>query len=691
MPDIAKAYVQIIPSAEGIKGKLQNAISGEAESAGNAGGQTMGSSLVGKIKGVIAAAGIGSAIKKAVTVGADLEQSIGGIETLFKKSADTVVKNADNAWKTAGLSANSYMEQVTSFSASLLSSLGGDTKKAASAADQAITDMADNSNKMGTSIESIQNAYQGFAKQNYTMLDNLKLGYGGTKSEMERLLSDAEKLSGQKYDISNLSDVYQAIHVIQDELNITGTTAKEADTTISGSTEAMKAAFENVLGNMALGRDELGSSLTGLGQSIKTFVGGNLAPAISNIATSLPTVFKAALAGLSELKTIGIEMIGNVSSGLAEGIPSLLEQVLPMVVSLSESLRANASQLIDSGMNLILQLAQGIANSIPTLVTYIPTIVTNIAGIINDNAPKILTTGVKVIITLVKGIIQAIPTIVANIPKIVLAIVSVIQAFNWIGLGKQIINAFKNGIIALKGAVSGAGKNIFNAVVNAIKALPSKLLGLAKNGISSFRGALAGGAGVLKAAATTILNGILNVIKSLPGKLASFATRAVSGFKSKFTSVNWSSIGTNIISGIVHGITGAAGRIGSALMNAAKGAFNKAKSFLKIGSPSKKAEDEIGKMIPAGVAVGIRKNDAPVKAMRNLTDDLMDTSKMKLYTPASNKNITYNQMRMLIGDLISRLDKNEEKIFQAVTRALNNLGIKWDRREIARIIAEVSG
>lgn len=284
--ELAKAYVQIIPSAEGIKGKLTSALSGEASAAGNSAGKTAGASLGSSIKAAIVAAGIGTAIKSALSEGADLQQSLGGIETLFKDSADKVIANAHDAYKTTGLSANDYMESVTSFSASLLQGLAGDTEKAADIADMALTDMSDNANKMGTSMEMIQNAYQGFAKQNYTMLDNLKLGYGGTKTEMERLLADATELSGVEYDINNLSDVYEAIHVIQNEMGITGTTAKEAASTFSGSFASMKASLSNLLGSLALGED-IQPAMDALLDSTGTFLINNLVPMVGNIFASL--------------------------------------------------------------------------------------------------------------------------------------------------------------------------------------------------------------------------------------------------------------------------------------------------------------------------------------------------------------------------------------------------------------------
>ena len=285
--ELGQAYVQIMPSARGISGKIKAAISPEVESAGQSAGETLGGRMVSLAKKAIAVAGIGKFFSASIMEGANLQQSLGGIETLFKGSADTVKKYANEAYKTTGLSANAYMENVTGFSASLLQSLGGDTRKAADVANMAMIDMADNSNKMGTSMDRIQDAYQGFAKQNYTMLDNLKLGYGGTKTEMERLLADATKLTGVKYDINNLSDVYQAIHAIQENLDITGTTAKEAATTFTGSFSAMKAAAQNVLGNLALGKD-IGPSLHSLYETAKTFLVGNLIPMIGNVLKGIP-------------------------------------------------------------------------------------------------------------------------------------------------------------------------------------------------------------------------------------------------------------------------------------------------------------------------------------------------------------------------------------------------------------------
>ena len=296
--ELGKAYVQIIPSAKGISGMIQKEMGGEVASAGVSAGESLGSKMMGAVSGVIAAAGIGKAIGASITEGAALQQSLGGVETLFKDSADKVKGFANEAYKTTGLSANAYMENVTGFSASLLQSLGGDTNKAAETANMAMIDMSDNANKMGTSMESIQLAYQGFAKQNYTMLDNLKLGYGGTKQEMQRLLADAEKLTGVKYDINNLSDVYSAIHAIQENLDITGTTAREAATTFTGSFESMKAAAQNVLGKIAIG-ENVTPALQSLLETTKTFLFGNFLPMIGNILSGLGVVLTEGVSSLA--------------------------------------------------------------------------------------------------------------------------------------------------------------------------------------------------------------------------------------------------------------------------------------------------------------------------------------------------------------------------------------------------------
>lgn len=287
--ELGTAYIKVVPSLRGAKASIRSGLSQEGTSAGAYAGKNIGSSIIKGIAGIGIGVTVAETIKKSFQEGGKLEQSIGGIETLFKNSSDAVIKNAEKAYKTAGLSANEYMETATSFSASLLQSLGGDTKKAASYADMAIIDMSDNANKMGTSMEMIQNAYQGFAKQNYTMLDNLKLGYGGTKQEMQRLLDDAEKMTGKKYDISSFGDITEAIHVIQKNLKITGTTSKEAASTLQGSLSSMMASGKNLLGQAAMGGD-VKTALREFIDSTITFAFGNAGPMLGRMILALPPI-----------------------------------------------------------------------------------------------------------------------------------------------------------------------------------------------------------------------------------------------------------------------------------------------------------------------------------------------------------------------------------------------------------------
>lgn len=326
--------------------------------------------------------GIGAAFGKALGEGAALEQSIGGIETLFKGSAGKLKQYASEAYKTAGVSANTYMETVTSFSASLLQSLGGNTSKAADSANMAMVDMSDNANKMGTNIADIQNAYQGFAKQNYTMLDNLKLGYGGTQKEMQRLLSDAEKISGQKYDMSNLNDVYSAIHVIQGELDITGTTAKEASTTLAGSFGSMKAAFSDFLGNLTLGED-ITPSLKALVQTASTYLFDNLLPAVGNIIGGLPTAIGTLLeTGVPSLIQHGGALIRGLVIGMQTGGPQLLTAISGALDRAVDWIQTSLPQMLSAGSQMIVNMAAGLLRKAPYLIEAAGNMIKGLPGMI---------------------------------------------------------------------------------------------------------------------------------------------------------------------------------------------------------------------------------------------------------------------------------------------------------------------
>ena len=629
--DVATAYVQIIPSARGISGGIEQALGGDA--AVSSAGASIGGKLTGAIKAAITAAGLGAALGKALTEGAALEQSIGGVETLFKGSASQVTAAADQAFRTAGVSANNYMEQVTSFSATLLQGLGGDTAAAAGYADKAIVQMSDNANKMGTDMSAIQYAYQGFAKDNYTMLDNLKLGYGGTQSEMARLindsgvLGDSVKVTADTVKDVPFSSIIDAIGVIQDNLGITGTTAEEAATTLSGSFASMQAAASNVMANLTLGRD-VGPALQGLAQTVTTFLAGNLLPAIGNILSAL----------VLQVIPVGTQMLQSLGAGLAQGVPNFLAQALPMVLQFTETLRTNFGDIVDAGIDLLLNLAQGIANGLPTLIEYVPQIVTNIAGLINDNAPKLLAAGLHIIVTLGLGLIQAIPTLIANIPQIIQAVVSVFTAFNWNSLGSNIITMLKNGITSMVSAVQSAGTSIFDAVKNAIANLPATLQSLGSNAITSMANGLKSMLGSVLSAARGILTGIVGIIKGLPGQLWSLAKSAASKLWNAFVVKDWNGLGTNIIQGIINGIGSMAGALWGAATNVAKSALNAIKSFFGIASPSKLMQFEIGPYIPQGLALGIEKNAGYVTdAMDDL--GLQSTSRLRSTIAAGTPSV----------------------------------------------------
>lgn len=495
--ELGKAYVQIVPSAQGIKSALTEMFDEETDGLGEQTGQSIGQELIGTLKKVIAAAGIGKIISDSINMGGALQQSLGGVETLFKDSADTVKEYAAQAYRTVGLSANDYMEQTTSFAASLLSSVSQDTNAAAQLANMAMVDMADNANKMGTDMQDIQNAYQGFAKQNYTMLDNLKLGYGGTQAEMQRLLNDATKISGVKYDLGNLADMYSAIHIIQQEMDITGTTAKEAATTLTGSFAAMKAAAENVMGNWATGAD-LTEPLQALADTAQTFLVDNLLPMIGNVLAGIPEIVYSLV---PELLQTGTELLSSLAQGFTEGIPEFFSTALPQLLAFTDQLRDNASSFVDAGLNLITQLLNGLIAGLPDLIAYVPDIIINICGVINDNMPKILAQGVSIIVQLIAGLVQTVPSLLANWKKILEAVLSVISAINWLNIGKTILTGVANGVKSMGSSLLNAFKGGFSSALAWIKSLPSQAVQWGKNLIQSFINGLTGKGGAVGAGA----------------------------------------------------------------------------------------------------------------------------------------------------------------------------------------------
>jgi phage-related protein len=608
--ELGKAYVQVIPSAKGIGGMLKKSMGGDMDSAGTSLGKGLGS----KIKAAIIAAGIGKVLKTAIFEGAKLEQSLGGVETLFKGSAGRVKKYAAEAYRTAGMSGNEYMENVTSFSAAMISSLGGNTKKAAKLSNQAITDMSDNANKMGTDLSMVTQTYQSLARGQYQMLDNLKLGYGGTKGEMQRLLNDAEKLTGKKYDISSFSDVTQAIHAIQTQMGITGTTAKEAASTISGSFNMMKASAKDFLGNLTLGRD-VSKSMENLVTSTGTFL-SNLLPALGNIAKGLVNV----------IGTTFPQMFSKIGNSLGASMPGLISKGLTMVTQFTASLRKNAGKFVSAGMEMLLKLAQGWANSMPVMIQKIPQIITNIAGLINDNAPKIMITGGKIIITLVKGLINAIPTLIANIPQILRAMWNAFTAFNWMSLGSTMISGIAGALRSGIGSLFSAAQSLCVTIVNAFINLPTVLFNAGATAIVHLIQGFRSAWGVITSIGGRIVIAVISGLISLASRMWSSAKSAASRMLSAFRAVSWGSVGTHIISGIIRGIAGAAGKLFSSMKNLASKALSAAKKVLGINSPSRVFAAEVGRWIPAGIAVGVTKNSGILSSVMDDTAKSMTAS-----------------------------------------------------------------
>lgn len=647
-----------------------------------------------------ASAGVAALGTACINAYADYEQLAGGVETLFKDSAETIHSYADNAYKTAGLSANEYMETVTSFSASLLQSLDGDTEKAAAAADLAITDMADNANKMGTAMESIQYAYQGFAKQNYTMLDNLKLGYGGTKEEMQRLLADAEKLSGVKYDLSSYADVVEAIHVIQTEMGITGTTAKEASTTIQGSVASIKAAWANLMVGMADDTQNFDMLLSNFIESIGT-VADNLLPRIGvviegmgklvaglapEIASALPTLTNELLPNLVELGVQSISalvqgiqengdslaagalsIVGTLAEGIAELLPMVADTAASLAVSLAdglteslpniipiaietistlvENLTENANTVIDAGIQIILALGEGLIAALPQLIETVPQIVINIANVINDNAPKLVDTALYLITRLAVGLVQAIPTLVVNIPKIIEAIVAAFMAFQWLNLGKQLIDGVANG-------VKKAGESMATAAKDAFSKFKSKITG------------------------SEVATGLKN-------------------------------IGKYIIDGIVGGIKNSLKNIAAVAGKIKDTLLSKLKGLFKIASPSKLMKEEVGAYIGEGIAVGIEESgqmavDAAETVANGIIDAFAGTETAVAYAKKTaqkvgdvlereltKQNAALQEMQKQADAQQAAEELADHKKQLAEKNAELNKAKKKDRQKILKEIAEI--
>lgn len=640
--ELAKAYVQIIPTTKGIKSEIGKELGEEVENAGDEagkkGGENAGVSFAKKMLKIIAAAEIGKkvveGIKASVEAGAALEQSIGGIETLFKESSDTMIQYANNAFRTCGLSANDYMETTTSFAASMLSSVGGDTAKAAELSNNALIAMSDNANKMGTNMQDIQNAYQGFAKQNYTMLDNLKLGYGGTKEEMQRLLSDANKLNKQQgiitdYSIDSFADITEAIQVVQDNLGITGTTALEAASTLAGSFGTMQAAWTNFIAQLSVGnQDQVNQAMSDLASSASTFLFQNLIPAIGRIITQLPSA---------------------IGTFITTAIPLLIENGKQIISSIVQGWQENKGQWKDAVNNFLDNAIEWVENSLPQILQEgVESVENFIAGWGQGDGHMMATVG-ELIGKILTVIIKAVPQILAAGVLIV---------------GKLALGFIQNIPYFLTQIGTLLGQMISTIASNFPKLVSS------------------GGSMLLK-----IIAGFINGITNIP----SAVKKAVDSFKSNFREVDWGELGTNIIKGIVNGITGGIGKLVTAAKNVAKNALDAAKEALGIHSPSRVFELEVGKMIDLGLAAGIERNLKPVQtSMKVLSMETVGS--MDINTMFAGESTFYQNQSMELVDQNRSVIFNYERLADATVDAFERAGFTFraNNRELGRFVRGVN-
>lgn len=567
-----------------------------------------GLATAGKVAVAGVAAGataIGALGTKAVAAYADYEQLVGGVETLFKDSQDQVMDYANNAYKTAGLSANEYMETVTSFSASLLQSLDGDTSAAADKANLAITDMADNANKMGTDMASIQNAYQGFAKSNYTMLDNLKLGYGGTQAEMERLLADAEKISGIKYDISSYADIVDAIHVVQTEMGITGTTAEEAASTIQGSFGMMKSAWQNLVTGMADPDQDLGVLVGNFTDSV-VIAGNNLIPRIQELLPRIVEATTSLIGTVSEqlpaiLGTVLpslVEGATNLVTGLMAALPSVLSvlaDVAPTVINtLVPALIELLPQITQTGIDVIVSLAQGIADALPQLIPAATDAIIEIVEVLTspENLGNLIDAALAIILALVDGLVDATPKLIAAVPDVISNLVTAIIANmpKILEAGVEITMALADGLI--------------KALPELIAAIPNLILGIVQGIIDNLPEIIMAGPKIIAALATGLIEAIPDIVMVIPQLIRSIVDT--------FLSFDWGSIGKNIVEGIKNGFVNMWNSFKQTVENVFTGLVDGVKSFLGIASPSKVFAG-IGGYMAEGLGQGFDKEFSNVK------------------------------------------------------------------------------
>lgn len=636
----------------------------ELDDAGDAADDSEGkfSKLGGTLKtvGVAMGACVAAAAAAAVSLGkavieayGEYEQLVGGVDTLFQESSGKLQEYAANAYKTAGMSANDYMSTVTSFSASLIQSLGGDTEAAVKYADMAITDMADNANKMGTDIGLIQNAYQGFAKQNYTMLDNLKLGYGGTKEEMERLLADATAISGIEYDISSYADVVDAIHVIQESMGVAGATAAEAEHTIEGSLNSMKAAVANLVvgfGDADADIEQLCNNVVDAFQDVLT----NITPIIENIISALPTALNALLETVVELLPTLLETVVDLFSQVLNTLLTLLPELIPVVIqavlTIVNTLIENLPLLVEAAIQIVMSLVQGIAQALPTLIpTAVQAVITIVQSLI-DSLPMILDAALQLITGLADGLLAAIPVLIAALPEIILSIINfILDAIpqiieTGIQLLTSLVAALPEIITAIVEAIPQIISGIIEAVLGSIPqiiqagidllvsliqalpqiittivaAIPDIISGIVNAVISNIPLIVQAGIDLLTSLIKNLPTIIVEIVKAVPQIITGLVNALGKGVS------QLAEVGGNLVRGLWQGIQQLAGWLWDKVSGWISSIWDGICDFFGIHSPS----DEmawIGEMLVKGLSGSIDANGGEaVKAAEAMSADIND-------------------------------------------------------------------
>lgn len=544
---------------------------------------------------------LGSAVlnvgKQAIEAYSQNEQLVGGVQTLFKDSAGVVQDYANNAYKAAGMSANEYMDTVTSFTASLIQSLGGDTKAAAELGNTAVQDMSDNANKMGTDIGSIQQTYQSLARGNYAMLDNLKLGYGGTKAEMERLMADAEKLTGEHYTIGDFGDTVKAIHAVQTQMGITGTTAKEASTTIEGSMNAMKASWQNLLAGMSDSGANMNGLINNLVDSVNTFASNimpRIAPLINGMVTTAVQLLPQAVNMITnQLLPLITAQIPSIVSGLSQvvqaivaALPQIMSALTAALPQIVEALLTLLPQLIDAGMQMLASLIQGITEALPTLIAMLPTIVQQVASVVLANLPLIIQAGVQMLIALTNGLVEALPQLIQMLPGIVMQITDVL--LNNLPLlvtaGIQILIALIQGITQAIPQLVAMLPQIVVKIVGTLSAHLPEILSTGLQMMVQLAAGIVRGLGNAVSGARSVVSGIVGALRQAPGMVLD--------------------VGANIVSGLWQGIQNSTGWLREKVSGWVHGIMQDIKGFFGIHSPSRLMRDEVGKYLAEGIGVG---------------------------------------------------------------------------------------